>query len=218
MVKHIITTECQRSCSYCISKKINIEQVDLTYELPKLQKIYETLSSQHESIMLTGGEPSQAYLFHVYVKLARQYFKKVFITTQDEYLLGWTGSKHYFDAITFSWHDLKTWRYAVTNDAVVYASILSHLYSDWLIKTVKELGYSGLTINENHFTTDVFDESQLIAKSYKARKEYIDGHIILKLNDDPFTIKINRRGQCFNNDTVYIMPDLSIRESFEEYL
>lgn len=199
MIKHIITTECQRSCSYCISQKINIEQVDLTYELPKLQKIYETLSSQHESIMLTGGEPSQAYLFHVYVKLARQYFKKVFITTQDEYLLGWTGSKHYFDAITFSWHDLKTWRYAVTNDAVVYASILSHLYSDWLIKTVKELGYYGLTINENHFTKDVFDETQL---------PQIEG----------FSIKVNRRDECFNNDTIYIMPDLSIKKSFEEYL
>lgn len=198
MIKHIITTECQRSCSYCISKKINIEQID--YQgLLRLPELYKGLSMQHDSIMITGGEPTQASHFDIYVTYARQYFKKVFITTQDEYLLSWKGSKHYFDAITFSWHDLKTWRYAVTNGAVVYASILSHLYSDWLVKTVKELGYSGLTINENHFTKEVFDETQL---------SQIEG----------FSFKVNRRNECFNNGTIYIMPDLSIRKSFEEFL
>lgn len=199
MIKHIITTECTRSCNYCISKKINIEQPNNELLVKKLPDLYWHLSMQHDSIMLTGGEPTQASHFYIYVSTARQYFKKVFITTQDEYLLGWKGSKRFFDAITFSWHDLKTWRYAVTNDAVVYASILSHLYSDWLVKTVQSLGYSGLTINENHFTKDVFDESQL---------PQIEG----------FSIKINRRGQCFKNNTLYIMPDLSIRENFEEFL
>ncbi len=199
MIKHIITTECQRSCSYCISKKINIEEADNDLLAKKLPDLYWHLSMQHDSIMITGGEPTQAKAFSIYVNYARQYFKKVFITTQDEYLLGWKGSKRYFDAITFSWHDLKTWRYAVTNEAVVYASILSHLYSDWLVKTVKELGYAGLTINENHFATDAFDETLL---------PQIEG----------FSFKVNRRDECFNNSTIYIMPDLSIHKSFEEFL
>jgi molybdenum cofactor biosynthesis enzyme MoaA len=198
MIKHIITTDCSRSCSYCISKKINIKQADYK-QLIELPALYDKLSQQHDSIMITGGEPTQANLFDYYYYLARACFKKVFITTQEETLLQWKKSSLYFDAITFSWHDLKAWRYAVTNDAVVYASILSHLYSDWLVRTVHSLGYSGLTINENLFTKDVFDESQL---------PQIEG----------FSIKINRRGQCFNNGTVYIMPDLSIRENFEEFL
>lgn len=198
MIKHIITTECQRSCSYCISKKIDIEQVNYQ-ELLRLPELYKKLSMRHDSIMITGGEPTQASHFDIYVTYARQCFKKVFITTQDEYLLGWKGSKRFFDAITFSWHDLKTWRYAVTNDAVVYASILPHLYSEWLVKTVQSLGYSGLTINENNFGTDVFDETQL---------PQIEG----------FSIKVNRRDQCFKNKTLYVMPDLTIRENFEEFL
>lgn len=222
MVKHILTTECPRSCSYCIAHKINIPQADLHTIEKMLPEIYFQLSLSHKSIMITGGEPTQSQFFDLYISYARRYFEKVFITTQDEYLLGWKGSKKYFNAIKFSWHDLKTWRYAVTNGATVYASILTHLYSENLIHTVKALGYSGLTINENHYGTDVFDEMALFyLKSFAVQKRIdfnIPSEFFLLDNDESFTIKINRRGECFQNDTVYIMPDLSMRESFEEYL
>jgi hypothetical protein len=224
MVKHILTTECPRSCSYCIAHKIKIPQAELRAIEKMLPEIYFQLSLSHKSIMITGGEPTQSQFFDLYISYARRYFEKVFITTQDEYLLGWKGSKKYFDAITFSWHDLKTWRYAVTNGATVYASILSHLYSEELIHTVKELGYSGLTINENHFGKDVFDENVLLHLKSFAVEEIYDFETantyfnILLYSDKFFTIKINRRGECFKNDTVYIMPDLSMRESFAEYL
>lgn len=198
MIKHIITTDCPRSCTYCISKKINMKQADYK-KLLELPALYDKLSQQHNSIMITGGEPTKAHFFDYYFYLANAFFKEVFITTQEENLLHWEKSSLYFNAITFSWHDLKAWRYAVTNDAVVYASILPHLYSEWLIKTLQSLGYAGLTINENQFTKDVFDETQL-------------PHI------EDFSLKVNRRGQCFNNGTIYIMPDLSIKESFEEYM
>lgn len=221
MVKHILTTECPRSCNYCIAHKINIPQTDLTTLEKMLPEIYFQLSLSHKSIMITGGEPTQSQFFDVYISYARRYFEKVFITTQDEYLLGWKGSPKYFDAITFSWHDLKTWRYAVTNGATVYASILSHLYHEGIIKTLKELGYSGLTINENHFGKEVFDENLLLLdKRFTVEKifDFESNKILIKLNNDSFTIKINRRGECFKDETVYIMPDLSMRESFSEYL
>ena len=199
MVKHILTTKCPRKCSYCISKNIKIEQANYNLMGSNLYYLYKELSSKHNSIMLTGGEPTQASYFDIYVVLARRYFKQVFITTQDESLLSWKDSKRHFDAITFSFHDLKVGKYAVTNGSTVYASIMSHLYSDWLVINLKKLGYAGLTINENHFGTEIFNESQL---------PQIDG----------FSIKINRHHKCFKKDTVYIMPDLSIKTSFEEYL
>ncbi|MBI1936700.1 MAG: radical SAM protein [Ignavibacteriales bacterium] len=199
MIKHILTAECNRSCSYCITKNVKIDEINSEILEQKLPDLYWRLSMRCDSIMLTGGEPSLSKYFARYVYYAGQYFKHVFITTQNEWLLNWEHSKDYFEAITFSWHDPKAWRYAVTNGAAVYASILTHLYSDWLVDTVRKLGYTGLTINENHFGTDVFDEKQL---------PQIKG----------FSIKVNRRGKCIDDETIFIMPDLSVRKNFKEFL
>ncbi len=198
MIKHLLTTACPRSCSYCISRNIKIEQAGYK-ELLKLPEIYDQLAKEHDEIMLTGGEPTSADHFDLYFYLAKGFFKQTFITTQNPHLLNWKRAPYYFDAITFSWHDLKYWDYEVKNGAMVYCSIMSHLYSDWLLQLLPKLGYAGLTINENHFGGEIFDEKKLP-----------------KL--DNFSIRINRRGECFKKDVVYIMPDLSITTNFKEYL
>lgn len=190
MVKHILTTNCPRSCSYCIMRNVKVQQADKD-QLHTLPALYSRLSKEHDSIMLTGGEPTSAAFAHLYFVMATKTFKKTFITTQNDFLLEWDKTKLYFDAVTFSWHDLKIWRYPVTNGATVYCSIMSHLYSDWLVDTLIKFGYAGLTINENYFGTDVFDETRL---------PQIDG----------FSIKINRRGKCINDGTVFILPDLTV--------
>jgi organic radical activating enzyme len=199
MVKHIQTKECPRTCGYCISKKVTHNEADWDTVIQNLPGIYRKLSISHKSIMHTGGEPCDSKHFPYYLKLARHYFEKCFITTQDDFILSWQQASYFFDAIIFSLHDLKTWRYIVKNNALVYASILPHLYNEHLPNRLKELGFAGLTINEDHFGKDIFDQSQL--------------PVI-----EDFSIKINRRGQCFNQDTIYIMPDLSIHQNFDEFL
>jgi len=149
--------------------------------------------------MLTGGEPSCSEYFLVAVAYAKRMFKKVFLTTQDTFILLSDYSEQ-FDAINFSWHDYNSdLFFRINNRAKIYCAILADLYRSSLPLTLKELGYAGLTINENHFGNDVFDESRLP-------------------QIENFSIRINRHGKCFEQDTVYIIPDLSIRTSFAEFL
>jgi hypothetical protein len=200
MVKHILTTKCPRKCTYCISKNINIEERKPSFANSRaLLGIYNSLSAKHDSIMLTGGEPSCSDNFQIAVKHAKSMFKKVFLTTQDVFFL-LSDYSNQFDAVIFSWHDYNSdLFYKIKNRATIYCSILANLYKSSLPLTLKELGYAGLTINENHFGSETFDESRLP-------------------QTENFSIKINRRGKCFEQDTVYIMPDLSIRTSFKEFL
>lgn len=200
MVKHILTTKCPRKCPYCISRNINIaEETNYLEMLVETMNIYSSLSKEHDSITLTGGEPSCANFFPTFIYFAKLYFKNVFLTTQNKcYLYSIHASE--FDAINFSWHNISSDNFIkITHNTKVYCSILSDLYNDALPKTLANLGYAGLTINENHFGKETFDATNIP-------------------QIENFSIRINRRGECFKKNTVYIMPDLSIRTSFEDFL
>lgn len=201
MVKHILTTKCPLSCSYCITKNINIEEKKIKWlSFPnELNNIYTLLSKNHDSIMFTGGEPTMANDWVKYLNIAKHYFRKVFITTINYDLF--IGMEDYweFDAIIYSLHNKNAYINTVKNGATVYCSILADQYDADLPKKLFDNGFAGLTIRENHFGTEIFDESQL---------PLIEG----------FSIKLDRRRECFKKGTVYIMPDLSIRASFEEFL
>jgi len=193
MLKHILTAKCNRKCGYCISR--NVHQVE-QHGIDNVVKVYMAfLKAGHKEIMLTGGEPSMANFFPMYISLARQIFDRVFITTQNTEIIQhrWYAGK-VFDAVTFSIHDAIVPE--VTNGATVYASILDARYKAGLAEELKAKGYSGLTINEEHRGTEVFNEEL----------PTIDG----------FSIRINRRGKCL--DEPMIMPDLTTIENFKEYL
>lgn len=195
MLKHILTAKCNRKCGYCISR--NVHQEEQHGIRGVVDRYMEYRKKGHAEIMLTGGEPSMAKWFPTYVSLARQIFDRVFITTQNPELIQ-TDNKvinaKTFDAITFSIHDAIVPE--VTNGATVYASILDARYKAGLAEELKAKGYSGLTINEEHRGTEVFNEEL----------PTIDG----------FSIRINRRGKCL--DEPMIMPDLTTIENFKEYL
>jgi hypothetical protein len=193
MLKHILTAKCNRSCGYCISR--NVHQTE-QHGIENVVKVYMAFrKAGHEEIMLTGGEPSMANFFPMYISLARQIFDRVFITTQNSEIIQhrWYAGK-VFDAVTFSIHDAIV--PTVTNGATVYASILDARYKAGLAEELKAKGYSGLTINEEHRGTEVFNEE-------------------LPTIPD-FSIRINRRGKCL--DEPMIMPDLTTIENFKEYL
>jgi hypothetical protein len=195
MLKHILTAKCNRSCGYCISR--NVHQEEQHGVRGVVDRYMEFHKKGHREIMLTGGEPTMAKFFLMYVSFARQIFDRVFITTQNPEMLSndnlWLNGKT-FDAITFSIHDAIVPE--VTNGATVYASILDARYKAGLAEELKAKGYSGLTINEEHRGTAIFNEPL----------PEIEG----------FSIRINRRGKCL--DEPMILPDLTTIDNFKEYL
>lgn len=160
-----------------------------------LLKIYDEFYQKgHREIMLTGGEPTMARFFLAYVNMARQVFPKVFITTQNEWVIQDYHLENTFDAVTFSIHDEVIPE--VRNNSIVYASILADRYRPILASRLKLLGYSGLTINEEHRGTDVFSQEVPHVKN--------------------FSIRINRRGKCLDEEM--ILPDLTVITNFLNYL
>lgn len=192
MLKHLLTSRCNRSCEYCISRNVTQKE---WFRPKQLLKIYDTFYRQgHREIMLTGGEPTLAKFFMSYVNMARQVFPSVFITTQNPWVIEAYQFEYRFKAVTFSIHD--TVIPEVKINLPVYASILDEMYHDGLIEELKRKRYAGLTINEEHRGTRVF--SQEIASS------------------ENFSVRINRRGKCL--DEPMILPDLTVITNFLNYL
>lgn len=196
MLKHILTAKCERGCSYCITKNVKIKE---SGNLLQLDNLYKRLSAKHKEIMITGGEPLLADFFNCKVQLAKEYFF-VFVTTQSQYLLREHNFAADFQAITFSIHDRLnplSEIYHVAHKVPVYASILADNYYEDLPHLLEQRYFSGLTINENQWGGNRFDERCL---------PKIKG----------FSIKVNRKGRCLND--TYILPDYRIVKGFHEFM
>jgi len=192
MIKHILTTVCNRKCPYCITRNIRTKQV-IDFHL--LAKNYNLLSKKEDFIMLTGGEPTMAEWFWEYVDYAKDFFLQIFLTTQNEKVL----SDHRFEvfnAISFSIHDTDR-ILPVYLKIPIYACVMDEKYNAKLPNKLKKLGYSGLTINEEQRNGKEF--TQKLPKSTKK-----------------FSIKINHKGRCINY--TIILPNGEIVTDFSIYL
>ena len=192
MIKHVLTTKCNRKCEYCITRNLDQKQI---FNIHKIDSLYSMYSKVHDSIMLTGGEPTLAKNFWLHVCLANALFKEVFITSQNPKVINFSMFQDNFEAISFSIHDLNNIPKVEVN-IPVYACILDMNYSKALVYKVKDLGYSGLTINEEQRNGETFNQELPIIKD--------------------FNIKINRKGKCLN-DTI-ILPNLKVINNFDKYL
>ncbi len=193
MIKHIITTKCNRKYTYCITRNVEVKQ---NLDFNSVMNIYYKMGQEDSSLMLTGGEPTLADNFLSCIYLANWYFDNVYLTTQNPEILSNDFKGLFLNAINFSIHDLKNIP-TVNIKVPVYASILDHLYNPKLIEELKALGYSGLTINEEQRKGKKF-----VAKLPRSTKK--------------FSIRINRKGKCLKDKM--ILPDLTVINSFEKYL
>lgn len=202
MLKYILTSECSKDCPYCITRNVKVKECS---SMRKVEKLFKDLHKTHKAIMFTGGEPTESKYFLQKVNIASQYFFETYLTSSSEKVIVRPHFKDVFNAITFSIHDVnKAKQFRVENKAIVYASIMADQYHYRLPFILKENGFAGLTVNEDH------------RKEY----EYTDPDFILQaaLPIIPnFSMKINRKGTCINGETI-ILPDLHVVTSFEEYL
>lgn len=199
MIKYLLTKNCPRKCTYCISRNIHQEE---SYDLAKVNTIYSELAKTDDSIMFTGGEPTIAELFIEKIFLASLKFKHLYLTTQNIKIFDNKWVK-LFSAITFSLHDIHEWKkinifeFTYKYQIPVYASILDNNFYQDLPEQLINNGWAGLTINEEQREGHRFNDS-----------------IVQEFPN--FSIKINRKTQC-RNDTM-IMPDLTIINDFTPYL
>lgn len=173
-----------------------------------LDKVRETLNvarALSHQIMITGGEPTISRWFNEKVRMARQLFDEVYLSTANwRYMASPQIANKYIDAITYTIHN-KNDVGVLTESGIYHKTIYiatvwpqMRVIDEEYVRALAHIGFKGLTINEDHRGTEVFDDSHL---------PDIKG----------FNYKINRRGHCLD-DMPIIMPDLEIEMSFSKWV
>lgn len=208
MIKHLITTDCTRSCEYCITRGLSVSEEQ---DLRKVQALYEKLRVNHDSITITGGEPTLNPRFYTYLTIAYGIFDNISVITASDEILSanhWTDLLH---SITYSIHvcdirDLMTKK--VEHKVPTYASVLSFNFFKYMsrggLHVLRENGYAGVSIRE-----DIRNPGSL----------YIPDRTnacLLKENTDDFSIRIVPAQECLRG--TYILPDLRVVHDFREVM
>lgn len=203
MIKYIMTTECPRKCKYCISR--NIPEHEETLNDNDVVKLFRAFVATGETdIMLTGGEPTVAKKFFRKIRWAADVFPRVHITTQNrEWLENSPNDTNILESITFSRHGETLLPDVRGLKPKVYLSIMEWEYSKGVLADASKNGFDGVSIQENNFGSDGF--------------EYEDEAIAFG-DDLHLSVRVNRAGHCLDSGTKFIMPDLTVKTSFEEYL
>ncbi len=148
MLKHIITTKCNKNCSYCITKNVKNKDFNFDNDCDKVMPLYHKLSKEHKQIVITGGEPTEHNNWYAFLTYASMAFKEVCITTQNESVLSNSIVPLAAKSIVFSIHNQDFKKFKINIDIPVYAAILAEQYIPGMEKVLKKNGFSGLTINE----------------------------------------------------------------------
>ena len=199
MLKYMLTTKCNRRCSYCITK--NVRGVDEVVDYFKILEALKPLAKEHRTIMLTGGEPTLAPQFNAAAAVCDQLFGEVHMTSQNPMVFKHGGFR-WLKSLTFSLHDLRLVPDPKGIGVPVYASILADQFVEGLPEYLAYMDYRGLTINDDQFGDKEFNENRLTQNPL--------------INDWWFSIKINRVGHCL--DETIILPDLSVIDDFTPFL
>ncbi len=200
MLRYILTSACNRDCPYCITR--NLADCKESTDRMAIIKLFRTMWCGYSEIMLTGGEPTLHPFFNEILAMSAVLFEKVHLTTADRDFLR-QPQRELLSSITISMHDsldkksdyFKALELG-SSPIPIYASCLPELFREDDPWFYKDLGFSGLTINE----------------------EQRNGYpFTMKLPEiENFSIKVNRRGHCMND--TFILPDLSVTTDFTPYL
>ena len=215
MLKHMLTTKCNRKCSYCITRNVSAKQ---ELDINKVETLYLNMyAAGHKDIMLTGGEPTLAEKFFALSLLAMDVFDNVHITTQNEkiFVFDGLGGLHstiaFFDSVVVSLHDKPLYESVMsaihphrdyTNDIPkFYAAMLDEQYYSYpeIVTHLIENGWDGLTINEEQREGEKWSDCEWMA-----------------LLPPDFSFRVNRRGHCM--DETIILPNLEVITDFRPYL
>lgn len=183
ILKHIVTWECPRDCSYCINKWIRSSSDDSQFS--SLDEAYKTLRSEHSRIAITGGEPALlGYGLVDELSKARKYFSFVSLWTQDGDLVKWVGE--YVDDIVFSVHSESDWLELPDVSSIkvpVYMSCLVGMFRPEMLNTLRLYGYAGIQIKEQYpdgkpYGGLLLTYANFSVRYVRAENCFGDGHIL----------------------------------------
>jgi len=202
MIKYAVTSACMNKCEYCIMRNVSRrEEIDLD----KVRSTLNTARALSHQIMLTGGEPTLSRFFNEKVEIARELFDEVYLSTANwRYMASPQVPNRHIDAITYTIHrkhDVNALINSGMYHKEIYVAIVwpqLAVIVDEYAEALNHMGFKGLTVNEDHRGTAVFDEESLVP---------IPG----------FSYKINRRGHCLD-DMPIVMPDLEVEMSFSKWV
>jgi hypothetical protein len=204
LCKFIVTLKCDRSCSFCLNKNLSPERFPEELSLDALMHPLQTLKNHgYEGIMLSGGEPLLSPLLAPKIAFCVTVFSgNVYLTTSHPTFL-YLPLARTLKEIVLSLHDGISEAPKVPPELRVFGSIMASQYEVFAERILLDRGYSGLTINEDKFGSEIFDENLLYSKEWRSYNS--------------FSIKINRRDYCVN-DRHFLMPNYEILTDFSVFL
>lgn len=197
--KHMLTHRCNRGCGYCITKHVITEEL---WSPDDVVPVYNQMALEGwQKIMLTGGEPTMARKYESRVELARQFFDKLFMTTQAAHVLTSEFHEEMYDAITFSIHSRKlSPSIMVDINIPVYASVIHFQASQELADALARQGFSGMTIN-----VEQREGNKKALTEIFAPEGYPD-----------FSIRVNVLGKCMQD--CIVLPNLEVVNNYVPFL
>ena len=151
--RYMVTSECHRGCEYCISKNVEVAQDN---DITRIANLMRYVSKTHDSLELTGGEPTLDSKLTLKLLIAKEYFRIVSVRTAQPTHLSSLECK-VFDHINVSAHNLNDFVNKRPEDILqfnngytkVHMSINNHQYYADLPKHLAEHGWNGLSIWED---------------------------------------------------------------------
>ena len=190
--RYMVTSACHRGCSYCITKNVDIEQDN---DIVRIANLFNYVSKTHDSLELTGGEPTLDPKLTLKILLAKEYFPVVSVRTAEPTHLSVLECK-ILDHINVSGHDLNYFLNKHPEEVLnfrgetkVYLSINLNQYDDTLPKHLADYGWDGLSIWE-----DVWNPKPKVHFNIEAPKGFSIRHLGTE--------------ECL--DKLIILPDLDV--------
>ena len=192
--RYMVTSECHRGCEYCISKNVKVAPDN---DITRIANLMRYVSKTHDSLELTGGEPTLDPKLTLKLLIAKEYFRTVSVRTAQPMHLSPLECK-VFDHINVSAHNLDDFIDKRPVDVLqfrdghtkMHMSINDHQYYAGLPKRLARHGWDGLSIWE-----DVWNPKP---KSDLAPHTAPEGFSVRHLSSD----------ECL--DQIIILPDLDI--------
>lgn len=159
-IKHLITMDCPRECSYCINKRIKGNYQKRAPIARTTRGCYEILRGMgYDALLLSGGEPTLSPSLSRYAHLATLFFSHISVITANPDAINGMYNDLPFNDIMFSPHTEDMWEVPTPYARQpVYAMMMLEeiigksqypidMVEGWAYR-LRCLGYAGMTIHE----------------------------------------------------------------------
>jgi Organic radical activating enzymes len=209
---HLITLACNKACPYCINelKEFGDSQNRRHASLEAISAEYSRLSAEHDSIKISGGEPTKLKRFQEISRLASDYFADMELVTAntDIFTESFRWIDDFYNRVYFTLHEPYLSEFCDGGDLGNFSlvnrggtPVVLTCMTDFFERLVTACGGSVETLLQ-----------RMLANGFHGitvRQEWPDGKPLSRLLPSyaNFSTRYNLKQQC--ESQVLLMPDLS---------